>query len=445
MKIRDVVMGANASIYHRLNLKMIKGVAYPRTEDQVVDAVKLAREQGIDVTPKGGGSGLSGACTGGNRERIMISSLQMKEVLSISKDQRYADVQAGATPDEINAVLQPIGMKFWVAPSSRDIATVGGLLSTDGGGNDAWVNGTMRDNTLRARMVLYDGRRISVDQKGVWSNDPELEADLKKAKMTLNDVAGSHGTLGFITEVRVAIRPVTAESLIGGVIHYPDSNEMGQSIGLMIEKRLPIRYGEAIAFAHEDVRQDLTPPMLIIELPESEEPGLKRIADFERMDAKSVSNFKDVRLKLPKRNPKSGLQMAIFEDYGFYGGSLASMQDRLDEIDTLLRRHGFTPFAKYGHAPSKWYMGDNSPTYGVILHSREIRPQGKTGKDIFRTVQDLVELCDRLKITPKPEHKWPYSDSVKNARLVKLRKVIGSGFNQFMFEPQCNDVLSTMV
>ena len=445
MKIRDVVMGANASVYHKLNIRMIKGVAYPRTEEQVVNAVRLAREQGIDVTPKGGGSGLSGACTGGNRERIMISSLQMKEVLSISKDQRYADVQAGATPDEVNEVLQPIGMKFWVAPSSRDIATVGGLLSTDGGGNDTWVNGTMRDNTLRAKMVLYDGRRISVDNKGVRSDDPGLEAELTKAKMTLSDVAGSHGTLGFITEVRIAIRPATTENLIGGVIHYPDSNEMGQSVGLMIEKQLPIRYGEAIAFTHEDVKQDLTPPMLIVELPEVEEPGLKSLADFERMDAKMVSKLKDIRLKLPKRNPKVGLQMAIFEDYGFYGRSLASMQNGLNEIDALLKKHGFAPFAKYGHAPSKWYMGDNSPTYGVILHSREIRPQDKTGKDIFRTVQDLVELCDRLKVTPKPEHKWPYSDSVKNTRLLELRKAIGSGFNQFIFDPQCNDVLSTMV
>jgi FAD/FMN-containing dehydrogenase len=70
----------------------------------------------------------------------MISSLQMKEVLSVSKDQGYVDVQPGATPDEINALLAPLKMKFYVTPSSRDIATVGGMLNTDGGGNDAWVN-----------------------------------------------------------------------------------------------------------------------------------------------------------------------------------------------------------------------------------------------------------------------------------------------------------------
>ncbi|MHA2376793.1 MAG: FAD-binding oxidoreductase [Candidatus Thorarchaeota archaeon] len=157
MKIRDVVIGANASMYYRMNFKKIKGVFYPRTEQEVIEAVTQAHEKRIDVTPKGGGSGLSGACTGGNRDRIMISSLRMRDVITVSKDQGYVDVQPGATPDEINELLEPLKMKLWVAPSSRDVATVGGILSTDGGGNDTWVNGTMRDNTIRVRMVLYDG------------------------------------------------------------------------------------------------------------------------------------------------------------------------------------------------------------------------------------------------------------------------------------------------
>ncbi|MFX0108802.1 MAG: FAD-binding oxidoreductase, partial [Candidatus Hodarchaeota archaeon] len=136
MKLRDIAIGANASMYYKLDFKKIKGVYYPKTEADVLAAIAFARENGYEVTPKGGGSGLSGACTGGDKARIMMSSLQMTDVLNISKDQGYADVQPGASPDEINEVLEPIGMKLYVAPSSRDIATVGGILSTDGGGND---------------------------------------------------------------------------------------------------------------------------------------------------------------------------------------------------------------------------------------------------------------------------------------------------------------------
>ncbi|NWF95969.1 MAG: FAD-binding oxidoreductase [Candidatus Thorarchaeota archaeon] len=341
MKIRDVVAGANASIYYRMNFKLIKGVFYPRTENDVIEAIRLAQEHGFDVTPKGGGSGLSGACTGGNRERIILSSLQMKEVLGFSKDQGYVDVQAGTTPDEINAVLQPSGLRFWVAPSSRDVATVGGILSTDGGGNDAWINGTMRDNTLRVKMVLYDGRLIVVDHKGVRSPDKELEAQLNSAGMTLNDVAGSHGTLGFITELRLVVRPAKTQKLVGGVSHFADCSEMGKAIDRMVRANSPIVYGEAITSVHEDIRGELTPPLLILEFPEAYEHEIAGMSQYTRYDPTALKAMKDIRLKLPKRNPVRGRQLALFEDYGFYGESLVHMQERIDEIDNLLRKHEF--------------------------------------------------------------------------------------------------------
>ncbi len=445
MKLRDYVIGANASMYYRLNFKKIKGVFYPRTEQELVEIIKHAKENGYGITPKGGGSGLSGACTGGDKERIMISSLQMNQIISISKDQGYVDVQPGATPDEINKILEPLKLKFWVAPSSRDIASVGGIISTDGGGNDTWQNGTMRDNTMRIKMVLYDGSRLTVDWKGVRCENNEIENELNKLGMTIHDVAGCHGTLGFISELRVNIRPFPAHNLIGGVAHYQDLNQLGKVLTDMIEEKCPIWYGEVIAEAHKDVRGDMKPPLLILEFPDDYTCDLKGITDFEPITKEELKYYKDVRLKLPKRNPKEGMQVALFEGYGFYGTSLLKMQDCVNEINDLLRSHDLEPFAKYGHGPSKWYIGDNSPTYGIVLHSREIRPPEKSGVEIFNAVTDIVELCKKLGVTPKPEHKWPFSDDVKNARLRELRNVIGGGFNEFILDPRCNDILASMV
>ncbi len=445
MKLRDYAIGANASMYYHLNFKKIKGVYYPKTEQQIVDIVSDANERGLGVTPKGGGSGLSGACTGGNTERVMISSLQMREILTISKDQCYIDTQPGATPDEINALLAGSKMKLWVAPSSRDIATVGGILSTDGGGNDTWVNGTMRDNTHRVKMVLYNGKRLTVDWDGVKCEDPDLEAELNKHNMTLHDVASAHGTLGYITEMRLKIKPITAASVVGGVVNYPDNTAAGDALTEMIARQTPVAYGEVIASAHEDVREGFTPPLHILEIPEKDLQGLEEIVDIKILPSEEVARMKDIRIKLPKRQPKEGGQVALFEGYGFHAESLKNMQDRIDEVDALLRSHNLEPFAKYGHGPSKWYLGDNNAAYGIILHSREIRPENKTGKEIYQAVLDIVQLCKKLDITPKPEHKWPFADEVKNARLRELRQVLGAGFNEFMLDPECNDVLASMV
>ncbi len=445
MRIRDVVIGANASMYYKLNFRKIKGVYYPRNTQEVIAAVKHAQTNGFTVTPKGGGSGLSGACTGGDDERVMISSLQMKEILTVSKDQGYIDVQPGINPDQINEFLTPMGMHFYVAPSSRDIATVGGILSTDGGGNDTWVNGTMRDNTIRVTLVLYDGRLITVDANSVKSNDQELESRLNEIDVTLHDVASAHGTLGFITEMRLLIRPTFEEELVGGLAEFSECNALGKVLTEMIKRNSPIRYGEAITTAHKDVREGFDPPLLILEFPEESKSDIKDIIDYKPLDSEELARMKDIRIKLPKRNPNEGVQFALFEGYGFHGDSLLRLQDSLDEVDALLKERGMTPFSKYGHGPSKWYLGDNTPTYGLILHSREIKPEGKTGEELLNTVLAIVDKCEELGVTPKPEHKWPFSDVVKKKRLDEIRQVIGEGFNPFLLSPECNDVLGSMV
>lgn len=445
MRIRDVVIGANASMYYKLNFSKIKGVYYPRNTQEVIGAIQHAQSNGFTVTPKGGGSGLSGACTGGNDERVMISSLQMKEVLTVSKDQGYVDVQSGIIIDKINEFLTPLGMHFYVAPSSRDTATAAGVLSTDGGGNDTWVNGTMRDNTLRVKMVTYDGRLLTVDSKGVKSSDPELEARLNDIGVTLHDVASSHGTLGFITEMRLLIKPTFKETLVGGLAEFSECNALGKVLTDMIERKSPIRYGEAITTAHKDVREGFDPPVLILEFPEENEADIKDITNYKPLDAAELARMKDIRIKLPKRNPNEGVQFALFEGYGFHGDSLLGLQDSLNEIEALLNKHGMTPFGKYGHGPSKWYLGDNTPTYGLILHSREIRPEGRTGEELLNVVLEIVDKCEELGVTPKPEHKWPFSDIDKKTRLEEIRQVIGEGFNPFLLSPECNDVLGSMV
>lgn len=447
MRIRDVVIGANASMYYRLNFSKIRGVFYPKSEQEVIQIILKANEQGLDITPKGGGSGLSGACTGGDRDRFMLSTLQMREILTISKDQGYVDVQPGATPNEINALLEPLRMKFYVAPSSRDIATVGGLISTDGGGNDTWVNGTMRDNTVHVKMVLYNGAQLVVDWNGVRSNDKSLEEELNQAGMTIHDVASSHGTLGIITELRVKIKPLVEEEVIGGVAEFNDYDSLGRAIQGLIDMEFPVRYGEALVQAHEDVRGNLKLPLLVLEYPrdDSLKDKLMKMTDFRPLGKEEVERLKDTRIKLPKRNPKEGIQVALFEGYGLHGRSLIEMNQSVTEINELLMEDGFRPFAKYGHAPSKWYLGNNSEAFGLVMHSREIRPEGRSGKEIFKTVSRIVDKCLELGITPKPEHKWPFSDEVKKKRIKELRDIIGGGFNSFILDENAKDVLGSMV
>lgn len=443
--MRDVAIGANVSMFHRLDFRKIKGAYYPKNEEEVIAAVEHAKRHGFSVTPKGGGSGFSAGCTGGNDERVMISSLQMKGVLKISKKQGYIDVQPGITPDKINKVLEPMGMRFRVTPSSRDVATVGGIMSTDGGGNDAWVNGTMRDNTIHVKIVLYDGHRVTVEWNGVKCDDAQLEDQLNEKNVTIHDVAGSHGTMGFITELRLAVKPEDKEPLVGAILEFDNNDTLGKSVSRMIETKCPVKYSEAIMMVHEDIREGLNPPLMLMQYPKDFDMKAYE-PDIKNLDSPELQRLIDYRLKLARRNPKKGVMMALFEDYGIHGSSLAAVQHVVEEIDSLVMRYGYEPFAKYGHAPSKWYLGDNSATYGLLMHCYEVRPEGRTSQEAYQAVKEIVKLCDDLGMTPKPEHKWLYSDEVKKARIEEIRNVIGHGFNPFIFEPDCaSDTLSSMI
>ncbi len=444
MKLRDIAIGANASIYYKLRFNRIKGVFYPRSTDELRQIIEEASHRNLNITMKGGGSGLSGACTGGNTERIMVSTLQMKKMHTLNLEEGYVDVEPGVTPDDLNGIIEKDAYKFWVAPSSRDIATVGGLLSTDGGGNDAWINGTMRDNTVWVKMLLSTGDEITVSHQGVSSTNTDIEERLNRKEMNLDDIAASHGTLGAITGMRLKIRPIEEQNLAGGLMQFDDADEFGKALERMVDLQVPITYGESILFTHPDVKSKLNPPLLILEYPEASHDVLSDITEVKSLTRRETQSMKDIRLKLPKQNPREGVQMALFEGYGFYDHSLTNMQKCIDRIDELLLENGFVPLAKYGHAPSKWYLGDNTPAYGMIMHSREILPDGKTGAEKFKVVKQMVTLCEEMGITPKPEHKWIFSNDAKLNRLRELREIVGTRFNPFIFDPDCDDILESM-
>ena len=96
--------------------------------------------------------------------------------------------------------------------------------------------------------------------------------------------------------------------------------------------------------------------------------------------------------------------------------------------------HHFQPFIKFGHAPSIWHVGDDT-IKGIIMHSREKRPNNPTPEMVFEAILALVNVCERLNITPKPEHKWPYLRTTpKYHRLLALTEVLGKNFNPFILD-----------
>ncbi len=222
-RLTRIVIGANASIFQKIDPKSNIEVFTPQNEDEIKEAITFARENKLSITVKGGGSGMSGACTGASRDKVVISTMGLKRIHELNFEKNYAIVDAGITPDELNEIIQNEreNWKFFVAPSSRDIATLGGILGTDGGGNDAWLAGTMVDNVLAVELFDYNNNKINVEKTSddfdnltiddnllvkVTCDDKKIEKQLLEKKFSLMDIAGSHGVLGFISRIKVRIK-----------------------------------------------------------------------------------------------------------------------------------------------------------------------------------------------------------------------------------------------
>lgn len=450
-ELRRIIVGSNASIFQRINPETNREVFLPTNEEEIKEAITFARENNLVVVSKGAGSGLSGACTGGGREKVVISSMRLKRVHELNFADGYAIVDPGVTPDELNELIsqKKEDWKFFVTPSSRDIATLGGVLSTDGGGNDAWLAGTMVDNVLAVELLDYDNNKIVIERieedatkAKISCENKELENKLQAINLSLIDIAGAHGTLGYISRLKVKIKPIDkTKDPNFALVHAKTFNAFGKVIYQLIEQDLPLNYGEVIVEArHPEIAEKTKPPMFIFEFPSDIKTNIQKICEditevsFQSVSQEKYEQMQDIRIKMAKRNPPEGVQVALFEGFGIHGENLLQFEEMLNAINNTLKKQGFSPFMKYGHAPSNWHVG-NKKLKGIIMHSREIRPVNLTSEMVFNAIIALVETCKKLGITPKPEHKWPYlKTSEKHQRLTELRKILGEKFNPFILD-----------
>jgi glycolate oxidase len=171
-------------------------VVLPTSTEHVAATMRLAAEHRVPVTPRGSGTGLSGACvpTDGG---IVVAFEQMAKVLEIDTENHMAVVQPGVTLEQLNAELAPHGFFYPVSPGENS-ASLGGNVATNAGGMRAVKYGVTRHHVLGLEAVLPGGEVIRTGGKLVKTS---AGYDLTQL------IVGSEGTLAVVTEVTVKLQP----------------------------------------------------------------------------------------------------------------------------------------------------------------------------------------------------------------------------------------------
>ena len=133
------------------------GVIVPETIADVHAAFGIAREYGIPVLPRGGGTSQCGQTV--NRALVIDCSKHLRRVLNVDADGRRALVEPGLVLGHLNAALRPHGLFFPVDPSTHARCTIGGMAANNSCGSKSIRYGLMADNVSAIDAILADGSR----------------------------------------------------------------------------------------------------------------------------------------------------------------------------------------------------------------------------------------------------------------------------------------------
>jgi glycolate oxidase len=174
-------------------------------KEQVVKVMQYAYQHIIQVTVRGSGTGLVGACvavTGG----ILLDMSQMNKIIELDKENLTLRVEPGVLLLDISQYVENEGL-FYAPDPGEKTATIGGNISTNAGGMRAVKYGVTRDWIRGLEVVLADGSLIQLGGKVVKNS---TGYDLKDL------IIGSEGTLAIIVEatLKLIAKPNYSVSLL---------------------------------------------------------------------------------------------------------------------------------------------------------------------------------------------------------------------------------------
>jgi FAD/FMN-containing dehydrogenase/Fe-S oxidoreductase len=246
----------DASIYQIEPL----GVVVARDKGDIATAIQIAREEGVPVLPRGGGTSQCGQTV--NRALVVECSKYMQGVGEVDVEARRVTVQPGVVMERLNARLRQHKLWFPVDVSTGDRATIGGMTANNSCGARSIRYGNMVHNVRAIDAILAEGteahfgevpsnlgedvqperyRNLVSDMRALYGREAdEIDARIPKLLRKVggynidmirpkepgsghnmaNLLVGSEGTLAFFTEIELDLQPIPPHRVLG-ICHFP--------------------------------------------------------------------------------------------------------------------------------------------------------------------------------------------------------------------------------
>lgn len=178
-------------------------IAYPKTEQDIVDLFNWCGDSSLAVVPYGGGTSVVGGVNPPQHDRyrgiVTVDLKHFDKVLEVDQKSQSARIQAGVLGPSLEKQLKPSGLTMRFFLQAWEFSSLGGWIATRAAGHFATAYTQIDDHVQSLKVVTPSGniesRRFPVS--GAGPNPDRL-------------FLGSEGALGIITEawVRLHRRPV---------------------------------------------------------------------------------------------------------------------------------------------------------------------------------------------------------------------------------------------
>ncbi len=266
-----ILYATDASAYRELPL----AVAIPKSNDDLKKLIRFARAEKTSLIPRTAGTSLAGQVVG---DGIVVDvSKHFTKILEFNKEEKWVRVQPGVIRDELNLFLKQHGLLFGPETSTANRAMMGGMVGNNSCGSNSVVYRSTREHLLEVKVLLSDGTETEFKALGIDEFHAKCEGDALEAKIyktvrsALSNydnqveirkefpkktverrntgyavdillesapftaggpdfnfcslIAGSEGTLAFITEIKLNVVPLPPKELGLLCVHFNSIDE----------------------------------------------------------------------------------------------------------------------------------------------------------------------------------------------------------------------------
>ena len=441
----------DASSYRELPL----AVAIPKTVDDIKKLISFAATVKTSLIPRTAGTSLAGQVVGNGI--IVDVSKNFTKIIELNKEEKWVRVEPGVIRDELNMFLKPHGLFFGPETSTANRAMIGGMVGNNSCGSNSVVYKSTREHLLEVKTFLSDGSEaifstLTTDEfhskcelntlEGTiykstrsllsnYDNQVEIRKEFPKKEVERRNtgyaidlllekdpftaggpdfnfcslIAGSEGTLAFITEIKLNLEPLPLketgllcvhfntidESLHANLIglkYKPSASELIDHYILECTKenieqnknRFFVQGDPGAILVIEFVRETKEEILAITSQVESDMRAANLGYHFPVLfgaDTKKIWALRKAGLGLLSNLPGDEKAVPVIEDTAV---AVEDLPNYIREFNEILKKHGL--FAvQYAHAGS----GE--------LHLRPIiNLKTKEGNQLFRTIAEEIAL-----------------------------------------------------